>query len=395
MASLADWLEEHFNDLVQDAVAELSENETLRSQVQESVEGFFDGLIRVARTGNPTLLDVVLLDWVEARSAPTEDEPSGLLPVITTLKRVTWQRIQELCPPPEAVELLVASDTIYNEALNYVARLETDAMLEDVNRRLKDAVAHIHHLEKRKSDFIAVAAHELRTPLTVVEGYTDMMRSGANETQVMMLEGVSGGVKRLREIIHDMIDVSLINLNVMKSKLRLQPVRLYHVIDAIEREMKDAVQQRNQQFKIVRSTIPNQTTYADPERLMQVLEKVVVNAIKYTPDGGTITITGRELQGFTDIIVEDTGIGISSADLPRVFDLFSSLGDVALHSSGKTKFKGGGPGLGLAIAKGIIEAHGGTIWAQSPGYDEKAYPGSTFHIMIPMRSSLPTDFEET
>jgi signal transduction histidine kinase len=222
-----------------------------------------------------------------------------------------------------------------------------------------------------------------------------MMRSGANETQVMMLEGVSGGVKRLREIIHDMIDVSLINLNVMKSKLRLQPVRLYHVIDAIEREMKDAVQQRNQKFKIVRSTIPNQTTYADPERLMQVLEKVVVNAIKYTPDGGTITITGRELQGFTDIIVEDTGIGISPADLPRVFDLFSSLGDVALHSSGKTKFKGGGPGLGLAIAKGIIEAHGGTIWAQSPGYDEKAYPGSTFHIMIPMRSSLPTDFEET
>lgn len=391
MANLADWLEEHFDDLVQAAVAELSENEMLRSQVQESVEVFFDGFIRAARHDNPTMLDVILLDWVEARSAPTEDEPSGLLPVLTTLKRVTWQKIQELCTPQEAMTLMLASDGIYTEALSYISRLETDAMMTAVNQRLKEAVAHIRHLEKRKSDFIAVAAHELRTPLTVVEGYTDMMRSGADEAQAMMLEGVSGGVRRLREIIHDMIDVSLINLNVMKSKMRFQPVRLYQVIDAIEREVKDAVQQRNQHMIVERDTIPKHITYADPERLLQVMEKVVMNAIKYTPDGGTITIVGRELQGFTDIVVEDTGIGISPADLPRIFDLFSSLGDVALHSSGKTKFKGGGPGLGLAIAKGIIEAHGGTIWAQSPGYDEKACPGSTFHIMIPMRSSVPED----
>jgi signal transduction histidine kinase len=394
MTNLADWLEQHFADLIQAALADLSENEALRSQVQESVEAFFEGLVRAARTSNPTLLDGILLNWVEARSALTEDEPTGLIPVLTTLKRVTWQRIQERCTPDEAVALLLESDVIYTEALNYVSRLETDAMLGDVNRRLKEAVAHIRHLEKRKSDFIAVAAHELRTPLTVVEGYTDMIRSSANETQTMLLDGVNGGVKRLREIIHDMIDVSLINLNVMKSKLRFQPVRLYHVIDAVDREVKDAVQQRNQKFMIERQTIPNITTFADPERLMQVLEKVVLNAIKYTPDGGTIKIMGRELQGFTDIMVEDTGIGISAADLPRIFDLFSSLGDVALHSSGKTKFKGGGPGLGLAIAKGIIEAHGGTIWAQSPGYDEHTLPGSTFHIMIPIRTTLPTDLQE-
>jgi signal transduction histidine kinase len=66
--------------------------------------------------------------------------------------------------------------------------------------------------------------------------------------------------------------------------------------------------------------------------------------------------------------------------------MFSALGDVSLHSSGKTKFKGGGPGLGLPIARGIIEAHGGTVWAESDGYDEMTCPGSTFHIMIPMRN---------
>jgi signal transduction histidine kinase len=393
MADLAGWLEAHFDDLTQAAVAELSENEALRSQVQESVEAFFDGFIRAARSGNPTQLDVILLDWVEARSAPTEDEPSVLVPVLATLKRVTWHQIQRHADPDEAVDLLLESDVIYTEALNYLSRLEAEALLGDVNRRLKEAVAHIKHLEKRKSDFIAVAAHELRTPLTVVEGYSDMMRGTLPDDQAFMLEGIGGGVKRLREIIQDMIDVSLVNMNVMKSKLRFQPMMLHHLLDGIEREAREAVRQRILKLEIDREAIPNRMTYADPERLLRVFEKVILNAVKYTPDGGTIRVTGRELQGFTDIMVEDSGIGIAPADLPRIFDVFSSLGDVALHSSGRTKFKGGGPGLGLSIAKGIIEAHGGTIWAQSLGYDEDAYPGSTFHIMIPMLNHPPESME--
>jgi signal transduction histidine kinase len=83
--------------------------------------------------------------------------------------------------------------------------------------------------------------------------------------------------------------------------------------------------------------------------------------------------------------VQDTGIGMSASHINHIFDAFSSVGDVSLHSSGKVKFKGSGPGLGLPIARGIIEAHGGSIWAQSPGYNEQTCPGSTFHIMIPLR----------
>jgi signal transduction histidine kinase len=142
---------------------------------------------------------------------------------------------------------------------------------------------------------------------------------------------------------------------------------------------------------VVRDNIPLQHTFGDAERLLQVLVKVVMNAIKYTSDGGQITISGRELPGFVDLMVQDEGIGIAPRDLQRIFDAFSSIGDVSLHSSGKTKFKGGGPGLGLPIAKGIVEAHGGTIWAQSAGYSETDHPGSTFHIMIPMRNSPPPE----
>jgi signal transduction histidine kinase len=155
--------------------------------------------------------------------------------------------------------------------------------------------------------------------------------------------------------------------------------------------MRATLAQRSLEFVIDWDTVPKEPTYGDQERLLQVLHKVVMNAVKYTPDGGQVMISGRALPGFVDIMVLDTGIGISPTDLPHIFDTFSGLGDIALHSSGKTKFKGGGPGLGLSIAKGIIDAHGGTIWAESGGYDEQSYPGSTFHIMIPMRSALPDD----
>jgi signal transduction histidine kinase len=130
-------------------------------------------------------------------------------------------------------------------------------------------------------------------------------------------------------------------------------------------------------------------TFADPERLLQVLRNVLSNAIKYTPDGGNISVDGRKLPGFIEIVVRDTGIGINPQDQSIIFEKFTRLGNISLHSSGKTKFKGGGPGLGLHIARGIIEAHGGAIWAESPGYDEEINPGSTFHILLPLISAPP------
>jgi signal transduction histidine kinase len=100
-------------------------------------------------------------------------------------------------------------------------------------------------------------------------------------------------------------------------------------------------------------------------------------------------VRARPLPGFVEVSVADTGIGIAAEHQQRIFEKFGGLGDAARHSSGKTKFKGGGAGLGLAIARGIIEAHGGAIWCESAGYDEVNCPGSTFHIMVPIRTELP------
>jgi signal transduction histidine kinase len=132
-----------------------------------------------------------------------------------------------------------------------------------------------------------------------------------------------------------------------------------------------------------------QWIYIDPARVQQALRNIINNAIKYTPDGGTITIDGRTLPGFIEVTIADTGIGISVENQTMIFEKFGQLGRVDLHSSGKTKFKGGGPGLGLSISRGILEAHGGSIWVESPGHDEKKCPGSTFHILIPSRTESP------
>ncbi len=393
MDEMINWLQENFAALVDEASGRLAQSENLRATVVESTEAFYDGLLRAMRQNSPLPLNLILLDWVEARSAPTDDDDlTGLLPVLDTLKQVTWEAVCTATPPDRRIQWLTHLERIFSEAAAYLVKLETEALLQDTRAELNRALLNVERLNKSKSDFIAVAAHELKTPLTLIEGYTDMLRAELGERQnshvALMLDGISGGAARLREIIQDMIDVSLIEMQLLN--LHYQPVWLGSLLDILEFELSKLLRQRALSLCIERDTIPSTPTYADPERLFQVLYKVASNAVKYTPDGGEIHIRARPLPGFTEIVVQDTGIGIDPEDLQRIFEKFGSIGDVALHSSSKTSFRGGGAGLGLAIARGIIEAHGGSIWAESPGHDEQMLPGSTFHIMIPMHDTPPT-----
>lgn len=151
-----------------------------------------------------------------------------------------------------------------------------------------------------------------------------------------------------------------------------------------------AAEQRHIQLRLDNIDDAALFTYLDPVHIFKVLVNLLQNGIKFTPDGGEVILRARAMAGFIEVTVADTGIGVATENQERIFHTFSSLGNVAFHSTSKTKFKGGGLGLGLPISRGIIEAHGGTLWVESAGHDEEKCPGSIFHLMLPIRQEPPT-----
>jgi signal transduction histidine kinase len=212
-----------------------------------------------------------------------------------------------------------------------------------------------------------------------------------------LLSKIHSGTLRLHEIIDAMLDVAKIDARDLH--LDTRPVALADVLEAVCTDLKKPAGERNQEITVedLRILPPVE---ADASALRKVFYHLVINAVKFTPDGGKINIFGRVLEpnltdlpeGGVEVVIRDTGIGIDPRFQELIFVKFYQTGELALHSTGKTKFKGGGPGLGLAIANGIIAAHQGRIWVESPGYDEKKCPGSQFHVVLPLRQQEISDY---
>jgi signal transduction histidine kinase len=360
-----------------------------RNALLGGLNHFFDGLEQAVITGNPAWLDPAIYEWTGSPTlSDLEQSRQNVSGMLNSIISITNDVAVENLSEQDALDLLSTITPIYTYGLEKIARLEMEARVTYITNELIEVRQSLEKLDRSKSNFISVAAHELKTPLTLIEGYTAMMRDlvsqNGNEQIDILLSGVNTGISRLREIIDDMIDVSLIDNDLLS--LNLQPIMVGQILSLLQHELESAIQERYQRLEI--NPFPGSETwiYADSERLYQALKNVITNAIKFTPDKGTIIIDGRDLPGFIEITIADTGIGISTEYQSRIFEKFGQTARVNLHSSGKTKFKGGGPGLGLPITRGIIEAHGGTIWVESPGYDEEKCPGSTFHILLPVRT---------
>ncbi len=266
---------------------------------------------------------------------------------------------------------------------------------ERLNEELTAVNRELTQLDQAKSDFIDIASHELRTPLTQVRGYADILGEvieGGSLTPgsgLQLTQGIRKAIRRLQEIVDIIFDVSQIDTETLV--LNLLPTQVARIVRAAVDTWGAALEEREQTLTVEGlGDLP--TIIADSRRLKQVFSHLIQNAIKFTPDGGQIRITGRLLdEGMPpqdqtiEVVVADTGIGLAPDDLERIFEKFYCVGNAMLHSTSKTKFKGAGPGLGLTIARGIVEAHGGHIWAESPGHDEEICPGSEFHIVLPMQ----------
>jgi signal transduction histidine kinase len=374
---------------VERVAREMARGEGVREDFEEQLSRFYDLLEQAVISGDMAWLDPILYDW--ARSPTETNLEEGGYHVSFLLNRMialTIEVARQYLTKAQALDVLAAVVPIYTHSLGVVSRYEMEARVEHISNELGDVQQKLQRLDRSKSNFISVAAHELKTPITLIEGYTAMMADLAAQAgqaqNSNLINGVNNGLARLRRIVEDMIDVSLIDNNLLT--LSFQPIWISHLLDLLKNETRKALSERQQNLVINEFAGSELWVYADAERLYQALYNVLANAIKFTPDGGTITVDGRLLPGFIEITITDTGIGISPENQTLIFEKFGQLGATDLHSSGRTKFKGGGPGLGLPITRGIIEAHEGSIWVESEGYDEVKCPGSTFHILLPTRT---------
>jgi signal transduction histidine kinase len=290
-----------------------------------------------------------------------------------------------------------------------VERLEAKIVeLEEANRRLQKT-------DKLKSDFITLTAHEFRTPITLVYGYARLLQSTIRDSHLEKLAGgmigeltdkICQSVQRLNEAVNDILNISLIEADEME--LEHQPVNLAKIIKAALQELNPVKNNRSLNITLEDlDTLP--PVMGDEERLQQAFWNILSNAVKFTPDGGSILIKGwvmNSLSSTSDellsspldfhnpegrggrgvvVLIRDTGIGIDPSEQKEIFEHFYIVGNTDYHTSSKTAFGGGGMGLGLPIACGIIKAHGGRIWVESAGRNVEKNLGSTFYVLLPLK----------
>ena len=273
--------------------------------------------------------------------------------------------------------------------------------VRDAYRDLENTKKDLEKIDRTKSDFISIASHELRTPLTVMRGYTEMLleNTSLDKMTLKMLKGIHEGTMRLHEIMESLFDIAQIDARTLE--LELEAIDVGKLIHKVCLGLNQTIKERDLKLGINLPPLPG--IQADPNTLQKVFYHLISNAIKFTPDKGEIVIRGKTLpfssdtmpEGGVEIVVSDTGIGIDPNFKEVIFTKFYQPSEqLGKHSTGKTKFKGSGAGLGLALSRGIVEAHGGKVWAESPGHDEVNFPGSHFHVVLPLRkqpkgSTLP------
>lgn len=240
--------------------------------------------------------------------------------------------------------------------------------------RAREAQIQAEAANKAKDDFLAMVSHELRTPLNAMLGWVGILRGnkGNEDVYARAIDAIDRSARAQNRLVNDLLDISRIASGILS--IEKQPLHLTTLIDPVVDAVYPEARAKSIEIKVeVDRSV--RWVNGDPSRLQQVINNLVQNAIKFTPEGGNITIKLSYNDGQADLTVSDNGKGIAPEFLPHVFERYK-------QERGANRRVG--LGLGLAIARHIIELHGGTIRAESDGEDK----GSTFSIVLPVTEAL-------
>ena len=331
-----------------------------RTRLATILDNMTDGVIMVDTEGNVSLANKAAEKLFGIKEAKNE-------PLIEAVRDHEVDELLRLCLRTAQTQATQYESSVSKGYLRVVAIpiAHTGVLL------LFQDLTELRSLQTTRRELIGNISHEFRTPLAGIKAMVETLTGGAMDDKVAakdFLTRIDSEVDRLTQLVEELTELSRIETG--KAELKKEPIDLNKLVEEVIAQL--SPQAERQQLSISREFATNlPSVLADKDRVRQVITNLVHNAIKFTPAGGRITITSRALEGSVVVHIADTGIGIPEEDLPRVFERFYK-GDKARA--------GGGTGMGLAIAKHVIQAHGGNIWVRS-----EEGKGSTFAFSLPLK----------
>jgi PAS domain S-box-containing protein len=300
----------------------------------------------------------------------------------------------------------------WQHRINYASLRELERSRTTLRDNLDQLEQHhrtLQGLNQMKSAFLSLASHELRTPLTTILSGAEFLQSQTEEllgnNEKRALNVIIRASQRLNHIVDDLLDAARLEARTLYiARESFNPMTM---INQLITEFKPSYQANKINLEL--QEFPDDTVIrGDTHHLKRAFGRLLENAIKFTPEGGMVHIAGRTLQqekvvgltgelnafsesffdgaladSYLQISISDSGIGIDKADQLRIFDKFQEVGDISTHSTSQAQFGGKGVGLGLTLAKGIIETHDGLVWVESAGTDQ----GSCFSALLPLANA--------
>lgn len=338
--------------------------QTERGKLEAVLANITDGIVIVDDQGLVQLINPAAL--LLFRSEDSDAIGKSLIEVVRHHQLVDLWRRARISGEQESITLEITPDRLFVQGIASSLRQQA---LPEMTLMLFQDLTRVRRLETVRRDFVSNVSHELRTPLASLKALTETLQEGALEDPPAarrFLQRMETEIDNLTQMVHELLELSKIESNRVPLKRRpVSPCEM--ATPAVDRMQLQAERAGLSLRMECPADLPQ--VRADPERMTQVLINLIHNAIKFTPPGGEIVVSGECQDDSVVIYVHDTGVGIASDALPRIFERF--------YKTDRSR-SGGGTGLGLSIARHIIDAHGGRIWAES-----EINQGSTFFFTLP------------